>query len=315
MGITAITGPFVSFGETQTSSGAVQEYNSQAGPSAFYQGVMLYDGRPYYGYQPGQGATAPVYGWVGTDSVVAVSQVPTTISTNTIAQTQTSTTTTTKTLTLTASNTTNATVGVSITAPENGQTVTGLIAIDSAMTTVTYGSDGAINAWSPATSLARCVSIFATSDDSGGVFTVNGRDVYGYLMSETVVGASANGRSATTQKAFKYISTITASGTINSTGVIVGVADTFGLPLMISNPGQLSVFVSSGTQSQSLATLATVVVGSTVATQTSTTPDVRGTFASSIASNGDRRFTFVIRPNAAALGSTGLFGGTQYSTA
>src|SRR5688572_26204004 len=119
MGITAITGPFVSFGETQTSSGAVQEYNSQAGPSLFYQGVALMDGRGYYSYKPGQGATEKVYGWLGSDSVVAVNQVPTTAAENSIAATQSATTGgAQRTLTLNSTDGTNTTVNVSITAPE-----------------------------------------------------------------------------------------------------------------------------------------------------------------------------------------------------
>lgn len=321
MAITAITGPHVVFGITQTSTGGVQEYNGQAGPSLFYQGVAIADLRPFYAYQPGNEVTADVFGWHGDDKIMVIDQVPTTAGENTIALTQSATTTTTRTLTLTTSNTANATVGVSITAPESGQTVTGLIAIDGATGTVTYGSDGTIALWNPGTTIARTVRIEGSSDDSGGAFTINGRDVYGYLMSETITGSistTAGSTFVSTRKAFKYITSITASGTVNSTGITIGVTDTYGLPLAIQTGIQVLVGISSGTLVTPLGVSSGFTVASTVATQTSTTPDVRGTWASSgtgLNADGTRRLTVFITPSPAAMASTGFFGATQFSTA
>lgn len=323
MGVTAYTGPVISFGQaalqsTNSPAPYPADYNPQAGPSLFYQGTGLIDPRTFYSYEPGQTSSEPIYGFLGSERVMVFDQVPTTAGENTIAQTQSATTATVRTLTLTATDTANATVGVSIVAPESGQTVTGLIAIDSATSTVTFGSDTTINLWDPTTLISRCVRIEGSSDDSGGTFTINGRDVYGYLMSETVTGSISTTAGSTfvvTQKAFKYIASITASGTINSTGVTIGVADIYGLPLAVQSGGQLTIHISSGTQFSTVTASTGITVASTVATQTSTTPDVRGTWSSTTAADGTRRYTVYVSPSPAALESTGLFGATQYSTA
>lgn len=312
MAITATTGPYVAFGQTLTSTGGIQEYNGQAGPSLYYQSAGILDPRAFYTYQPGSDVTQKVYGWTGGDMVV-LDQVPTVISTNSVAQTQSSTTATSRTLTLTASNTNNVTVNQSVVAPETGQTVTGLWAIDGATSQVTFGSDGTISVWNPNTMVARCITFFSSQNDSGGAYTVSGRDVYGYLMNETVVGP--NNTTVTTQKAFKYISTIVASGTIASTGIIVGVSDVYGFPLAVSAAPYAAIYISSGTSFGSVTSSTGITVASTRATQTSTTPDVRGTWSSTTASDGTRRFLIFITPSPAALGSTGLLGAAQYSTA
>src|SRR5687767_4798026 len=129
MAITAITGPHVVFGVTQSATGQTMEYNGQEGPSLYYQGIALLDARSYYAYQPGQNSSQPVYGWLGNDRIMAVDQVPTTAAENSIAATQSATTATTRTLTLNSTNGTNTTVGVSIVSAATGATVTGLIAI------------------------------------------------------------------------------------------------------------------------------------------------------------------------------------------
>lgn len=322
MGVTAYTGPVISFGQaavqsTNSPAPYPAEYNSQAGPSLFYQGEGFIDPRTYYTYQPGQASSEPIYGF-GSGSLMAVLQTPSTATENSIALTQSATTTTSRTLTLTTSNTANVTVGVSLVAPESGQTVTGLLAIDGAASTVTFGSDAAINLWNPATMISRCVRIEGSSDDSGGVFTVSGRDVYGYLMNEVVTGSISTTAGSTfvvTRKAFKYISTITCSGTINSTGVTIGVADVYGFPFAVSDPGQVTISISSGTSFGIVTASTGITYASTVATQTSTTPDVRGTWSSTTGATGDRVYCIRYFPNPAALASTGLLGAAQYSTA
>ena len=240
--------------------------------------------------------------------------MPTTAGENSIALTQSATTTTTRTLTLTTSNTANVTINQSIVRADTGATVTGLLAIDSKMATVTFGSDAAVNLWSPATSISRCVRIEGSSNDGAGGFTINGYDIYGYPMTETLAGSISTTTGSTfvvTQKAFKYISTITASGTINSTGVTIGVADIYGFPLAVTNGNRTVIGISSGTSFNTVTTSTGIVVASTAATQTSTTPDVRGTWSSTTAADGTRRFTVYVSPSVTTLGSTGLFGGTQ----
>lgn len=314
MTITAYAGPVIVYGQTQTSTGGITEYNPQVGPSLFYQGLGLVDNRPPFAYQNGAAAATPVYGWLGNDRVLAVDQVPTTAAENSIAATQSATTATTRTLTLNTTNGANTTVNQSIVNAATGATVTGLIAIDTKMASVTFGSDAAVNMWSPETSLARCVRIEGSSDDSGGGFTVNGYDIYGYPMTETLTGSISTTAGSTfvvTQKAFKYISTITASGTVNSTGITIGVADIYGFPLLVPNGSRVLIGISSGTQFSTVTASTGITAGSTRATQTSTTPDVRGTWSSTTAADGTRRYTIYISPSPASLNSTGLFGATQ----
>ena len=311
--ITAYAGPLLVYGQTQTSTGGITEYNSQVGPSLSYQGWGIADNRAPFAYQAGASATTTVYGWYGIDRILAVDQVPTTAAEDSIAATQSATTTTTRTLTLNTTNGTNTTVSQSIVRADTGATVT-VMAIDTKMATITFGSDASVNMWSPATSLARCVRIEGSSNDGAGAFTINGYDIYGYPMTETLAGSISTTAGSTfvvTQKAFKYISTITCSGTIGSTGVTIGVADIYGFPLAVTNPSRVSIGISSGTQFSTVTASTGIIVASTAATQTSTTPDVRGTWSSTTAADGTRRYTINFSPSPAALTSTGLFGGTQ----
>ena len=317
--ITAYAGPLLVYGQTQTSTGGITEYNSQVGPSLSYQGWGIVDNRAPFAYQNGAAAATPVYGWFGVDRIVVTDQIPTTVAEDSICATQSATTTTTRTLTLNTTNGTNTTVNQSIVRANDGATVTGLMAIDSKMSPLTFGSDASVSLWNPGTSVARCVRIEGSSDDSAGAFTISGYDIYGFAMKEVVVGSISTTAGSTfvvTQKAFKYIASVTCSGTIGSTGVTVGVADTFGFPIAVSNPGRVGITLySTATLGFTSVTASTgVTFASTVATQTSTTPDVRGTWLSTTAANSVIRHTVTISPSPAALTSTGLFGAAQYST-
>lgn len=325
MAITAFPGNVVVFGQAPkgsavTGAQSYSDYNTTVAPSAFSQGAMILDPRTFYTYNPGNAYTYVTYGWLSAGGKVPViDAVPTVISTNSIAQTQVPTSSTA--LTLTASNTNNATVGVSVVAPETGATVTGLIAIDGAGGGVTFGSDASMAVWDPTKSLSRCLSISVAStgrDDSGGTWTVAGRDVYGFKMTESVTGSSI-GADVTTKKAFKYISGITPTGTIASTGVMVGVTDTYGLPLYASN----GAYVMAYTNNALVVSSTNVISGQSLSsTATSTTADVRGTYASSTASNGAVRIVMFITPSVAATAASisganagqGIVGITQYSS-
>ena len=320
MAISALPGALIVFGQAPSPLGQAQtDYNTTDSPSMFNIGAFTMDPRAFYTYNPGSNYTYVTYGWGGVGRIPVIDQVPTTISTNSVAQTQIPSSVGAA-LTLTASNTTNVTVGVSITAPETGQTVTGLLAIDGAMGSVTFGSDANIAAWDPTKAISRCITISVASsqkDDSAGVWTITGRDIYGFKISEQIVGSSI-GSQLTSQKAYKYIATIAPSTQINSTGVIVGVSDVYGLPLYASNGAYVTAYWNNALVVSS--TNFTAAMGTSV-TATSTTADVRGTFASSAASNSTIRLVMAITPSVAAMafnsGNTaghGLIGGVQYSS-
>lgn len=316
MGTTAYTGPLITFGQAVQASSAITapaDYNPQAAPNLWYQGDGVLDARWAYTYEPGSGATNTTYGWFGTTWMPTIDQVPTVISTNSVAQQQVPTAA--AALTLTASNTNNVTISQTITDPVTGASVTGLRAIDGVMAVVTFGSDTSVSMWSPATSVARCITItsISTTNDGGMVWSIAGRDLYGYKITESVPGSTV-GATVTSRKAFKYVTGVTpvnSTGTMASTGVIVGVSDTFGLPVLAPRAQYVTSWMDNTTLSSSY------VTAGASATATSTTADVRGTYASSVASDGTKRLVIFQTPSVATIGAAngaGMTGVQQYSS-
>lgn len=331
MGLTPYTGPLLTFGVTLTSSGGQQEYNEERAPSPFDLGSALADPRPFYSYKPGSAVGTPVFSFF--DNIGLVDGIPSSAQTANIAATNgASAITVGVPLTLITSLSSLGISQVTITAPETGKAVT-VAAIDGAASGITFGSGGTVNVWNPATLLARTIQITGSSggqDDSAATFSVVGRDVYGFKMTETISGTSRSSlASYKGVKAFKYIASVTPLGTLNSTVLRVGTNDTFGFPFRIDSPSQFSVWVGPGS-SGSWVTTPAVTYASTVATQTSTTPDVRGTYASTTATQGavassnitstDFRIILEVAPQPAQLATitaasqAGLFGAAQFSS-
>lgn len=316
MTVTTNAGPYISYGITQSSTGQVTEYNEERAPSLSDLGYGMMDPRPFYRYQPGGAVGSKVLGLYGTAGFV--DYVPTTASTNALVSNGSSAMGGT-TLTLTATGA--GIISTTIVAPEDGTTVS-VYAIDSTAAYLSYGQSGTVAMWNPAAGTGRCISIVLSSNGDGGSFTVAGRDMYGYKMTETVATNSSN--TISTTKAFKYISSITASTTITSTGFIIGYNNTFGFPLKLSYSGlnaQVAVLASAFSSAVIVAlSSATTTLASTAATQTSTTPDVRGTYASTTAANGTVRLQILQRVSPGMVSSvtasdtSSLFGGTQYSS-
>lgn len=310
MGITAISGPHVVYGITQTSTGGTTEYNGQRAPSLADLGNGMLDPRYAYNYRPGGAVTTQIRGFYGGKAMVDV-VVGTTLANN-IAAAQAPVANTA--LTLTAG--TNITE-TTIVAPEDGSTVS-VLCIGSTAATLTFGSDDTVALWNPA-SVGRCIAITTSSSGDGGTWSIAGRDVYGYKMTENL---SVTGSSATviSQKAFKYISSIVASTTITSTGITVGVSSVFGLPILATYSGVDTsirlIFTSSLVGANSSGA---ITVGSTV-TATSTTPDVRGTYGSSTALTSTARLqisqniTATMVSNVTESDVSAIFGVTQYSS-
>jgi hypothetical protein len=132
------------------------------------------------------------------------------------------------------------------------------------------------------------------------VLTVTGTDVYGIPMSEAI---TLNGTTAVAgKKAFKTITRIAASAA--ATDFFVGTGDVFGLPIDANTRNYVltawnGAFVTTGT-----------FVAADATTATTTTGDVRGTFAPADAADGTKRLTlwvFVFDDDT----QTGLYGVTQ----
>jgi hypothetical protein len=125
MGITAETGPSVTFGQAPNF-----DSNPDAGPNAWYQGDMLLDPRIPFTYQPGENSTpGSVAGWLSTTVLPLIGQIPTTLSTTNIVN-QSSGVASGTPLVLASSSVAGITVGCSIINALTGVLVTGLIGID-----------------------------------------------------------------------------------------------------------------------------------------------------------------------------------------
>lgn len=325
MTVTALSGPIISFGTVATSTagtgllGGDIEHNEQRAPFFSDLGDALMDPRVAYSYEPGSGVTALTLGFF--NNVATVDFVPATANTSAFQATATGSTGVT-TFTLAAASSAGGTYSTTIIAPETGKASGTLIAIDSTAAYVTFGSAGTLAAWNPGAGTGRNIVIKPSSNLDGGSFTVAGRDMYGYKMTETIAGGST---SLAGRKAFKYVSSITNTTTPTSTGVSIGFGDVFGWPLAVPYTGLNTQAIALGSAFGSTATVSllssvNVVLASTVATQTSSTPDVRGTYASSVASNATVRLQMIVVPAASAIASitstnvAPLFGGTQFSS-
>ena len=133
------------------------------------------------------------------------------------------------------------------------------------------------------------------------VLTVTGTDVYGSPMSEAI---TLNGTTAVAgKKAFKTITRVAASAA--ATDFFVGTGDVFGLPIRANSRNYVmtawgGAFVTTGTFAAAV----------TTSPATTTTGDVRGTFAPADAADASKRLTlwvFVADDDT----QTGLYGVTQ----
>ncbi len=306
MSITAFTGPVVTF-PSSYPSGTPSGQNPEAGPSLFAHAVAVLDLRDQYTYVPGQNFGKQTSGWLS-DLCQTLDQVPASSTANNIVSVAAPSAGTA--MTLRTSNTTGVTVGAVVTSATTGLRVTGLLALDSAMTTVVFGSAGTVQIWDPTTAVARNVTVTSNANDTSGSFTIRGYDIYGFPMSETITGA--NGTSGTTAvaagaKAFKYIASVTPAGTLNSTGVTVGTGDVIGLPLRADRFSEL--LITMGNTSIIASTGFTAAVTSAAS---ATTGDTRGTYSLQTAANGTLRLTIKQMPLVSNVSSTtGLTGVLQ----
>ena len=133
------------------------------------------------------------------------------------------------------------------------------------------------------------------------ILTVTGADTYGIPMSEAI---TLNGTTAVAgKKAFKTITSIAASAA--ATDFFVGTGDVFGLPLRANSRNYVltawnGAFVTTGT----------FVAAVTTSPATTTTGDVRGTYAVPDASDAVKRLTLWVSI-ADDDTQTGLYGVVQ----
>jgi hypothetical protein len=323
MSITAYSGPILQFGTVLTSSagtgilGGDIEHNEQRAPMVSDLGDSLMDPRVFYSYDPGSAPTLKTLAFYNNQGTV--DYVPTTVNTSAFYTSTGVSSGVTGAFTLTASSA-NGLYTTTIIAPETGKVTGPLIAIDSTAAYVTFGSAGTISCWNPGAGTGRNITFALSSNTDGGSFTISGRDMYGFKMTDTVAAGSTT---LAGQKAFKYISSITQTTTPVSASVSIGFGDVYGFPLYTPYAGANAVIYLTASASRTgpaVGSSAFNVALASTATAGSTSVDVRGTWGSSTASNGTIRLQMVITPAASAVAlitSTNvapLFGATQFSS-
>lgn len=133
------------------------------------------------------------------------------------------------------------------------------------------------------------------------VLTITGTDVYGIPMSEAI---TLNGTTAVAgKKAFKTITTIAASAA--ATDFFVGTGDVFGLPIRADSRNYVLTAWDGG-----FVTTGTFTAAVTTSPATTTTGDVRGTYAVPSAADGSKQLTLWVFVEDDDT-QTGLYGVTQ----
>ena len=159
--------------------------------------------------------------------------------------------------------------------------------------------------------VARTIT-FTTSSSAitASVFTVSGYDIYGQSMTEAISVPTTASTTTTGKKAFKTVVSITPSVS-NTNTVSAGVSNVYGLPVRVTDVA----YIASAKWAQTLAQDAGTFVAAVQGTASSTTGDVRGTYAPSSNANGTYRLVMGILLPAIAVGpnatQTGALGVTQ----
>jgi hypothetical protein len=198
---------------------------------------------------------------------------------------------------------------ITITATLSNVAVTGSNGV--ANVRVPFGQVGSVQLWNPTALTARAVSVTGSSSATGGNVLVSGYDIYGYPMTETIAAPT----SATTvngKKAFKYIASVTPQFTDGSHNYSVGTTDIYGFPIRTDSFADVVINYSASLNPVQI-TSATGYTAAVNTVATSTTGDVRGTYAlQTAASTGANRLFVRQSPPVYNISTAaGLFGVTQ----
>ena len=169
-----------------------------------------------------------------------------------------------------------------------------------------FGQSQTIGVWNPQAMVARAVSVTGSASATGGNITISGYDIYGVPMSE-VIAAPASATTVNGKKAFKYISSVVPAFT-DAHNYSVGTTDIYGFPLRSDFFGDVAINYNAAAITANTGYVAAV----TTSPATTTTGDVRGTYALQSAADASKRLLTRQFLTPANIGSiTGLFGVTQ----
>lgn len=177
---------------------------------------------------------------------------------------------------------------------------------------VPFGSPNCVFMWSPQALIGRAVAVTAAAGATATTATVSGYDIYGYPMVEAITitaGSQVSGK-----KAFRYIKSVVLNAADATHAYSVDTTDVFGLPIRSDSFGDIILNSATSLTAVTLVTAATSYLPSDRTTATTTTGDVRGTYAGFTSSTGANKLVIRQSPQAYNVGSVaGLFGVTQYS--
>jgi hypothetical protein len=138
--------------------------------------------------------------------------------------------------------------------------------------------------------------------------TINGYDYYGQAMSEVIATGTTQSTTVNGKKAFYIVTSATVSGAVGGTTAL-GTTDILGLPVRVFDAG----YIVNAKYNNTLAANAGTFVAAVTATATTTTGDVRGTFAPSGACDGIKRLVvcvalpgIAVGPNSTRVGALGV---------
>lgn len=297
----------------RTSNLANAGFPLSAAPSIDFLASGIQDHRLPYNSR-GSSANQPgVLGWYGGATTVTVNTVPAVAATANIAALANAVSGTPMTL--------RASTGAGITVLSTsvpavlfpvGRSVAAGVVIGALPSLVSFGvsASGGFNTsfYNRDTYVGRCISVSGVSGGAGGNFLASGYDIYGYPMSQLItVAAGANTVNST--KAFKIITSVTPQFSDAHT-YSVGTADIFGFGMYV-NLWESTLIRYNG----AMITASTgFTAGDVTAPATTTTGDVRGTYAVQSATDGTKRLSLGATPTLTAIAAnptTGLFGQNQ----
>jgi hypothetical protein len=194
---------------------------------------------------------------------------------------------------------------------QTGDTVTGLYT--AFPHTVSYGT--VVSLWNPTAMCARTLLVTCNNSSGvGGAIVVNGLDVYGAPMTESITITPGSALTTAGLKAFKYIYSVVPGFTDATYTYAIGTNDVIGLPIRSDNFQTGAVYDVSFMMNNAIIAATTGYLAAVKTTATATTGDVRGTYALQTSANGTLIFAvtqspFVPNGNSA----TGLYGVPQYA--
>jgi len=147
-----------------------------------------------------------------------------------------------------------------------------------------------------------------TGTIASNTITITGFDYFGQPMSEAIATGTTQSTTVSGKKAFYIVTSITTTGAVGGT-VAVGTTDLLGIPVRVVTVAYVVSVKSNNTLAQDAGSF----VAADTATATTTTGDVRGTYAPATASNGIVRTVMAISlpgiavgPNATRIGALGV---------